>query len=72
MPSDAPSPREDNGEEDDDYMTMTFGETSTTKHESSLERRKRQKREVCIPYCFITKLIGEVWFLMAFLACILG
>jgi hypothetical protein len=51
-------PTSDNPEindEEDDYMTMTFTETST-KHESSLQRQKRQKREVCIPttvQCFL-------------------
>jgi hypothetical protein len=38
----------DINDEEDDYMTMSFADTSTTKHESSLQRRQRQKQEVRI------------------------
>lgn len=38
-------------DEDDDYMNMSFADTTSYKHETSLQRRQRQKREVLHSNC---------------------
>ena len=51
--------------DEDDYLTMSFAEPAQPVHESSLQRRARQKREVGISYVYplskcsiINRLVG--------------